>query len=216
MMARFDDCLAFTWRPENDGQPLHTTPGDRGGATAWGVTLGSYAAWRADHGIHSTTSADLGRATKPELSELIRSRYWLAVSADSLPLGVDLLVYDFGYGSGPGTSVRQLQALVGVVQDGQFGPVSLAAIDRMDREHLIRTLAARHAAYYESLADARLFGRGWANRNNARLALALQTLSTPAPAPTPDLVAQAAAPTPAAHLGVLASFAQEVRHALDV
>lgn len=215
-MARYDDCLAFTWRPENDGQPLHVTPGDRGGATAWGVTLGSYAAWRADHGVPVTTAADLGMATKAELSELIRARYWLAVSADSLPLSADLLTYDFGYGSGPGTSCRVLQAVVGVEQDGQLGPVSLAAIAHMDREHLIRALAARHAAYYGSLADARLFGHGWLNRNNARLQLALSTLSTPAPAPMPALVAQVPTPTPAAHPSVLADFAQEVRHALDV
>lgn len=74
-MARYEDCLAFTWLPKNDGQPIHTTPGDRGGATAWGVTLVSYAAWRADHGVRTTTVADLSRATKPELSELIRARY---------------------------------------------------------------------------------------------------------------------------------------------
>lgn len=215
-MTRFDDCLAFTWRPDCDGQPLHVTPGDRGGATAWGVTLQAYAAWRADHGLPVTTAADLGRATKPELSELIRSRYWLAVCADSLPVGIDLLTYDFGYGSGPSTSVRQLQALVGVAQDGQLGPVSLAAVNRMDREHLIRELAARHAAFYASLPDARLFGHGWLNRNNARLQLALSTLGIPAPALEPALVVQAPAPLPAAHLGVLATLAAEARHALDV
>lgn len=106
--------------------------------------------------------------------------------------------------------------MLGVAQDGQLGPVSLAAVAGMDREHLIRSLAARHAAFYSSLPDARLFGHGWLNRNAARLALALETLSTPAPAPTPALVAQGPAPTPAAHLGLFATLAQEARHALDV
>ena len=195
-MERFETCLAFTWLPQNDGQPLHVTPGDRGGATAWGVTLASYAAWRSDHGIHATTAADLGRATQAELSELIRSRYWLAVSADSLPVGADLLTYDFGYGSGPGTSCRVLQAVLGVVQDGQLGPVTLAAAARMDRTTLVRALAARHAAYYESLSDFRLFGHGWLNRNAARLALALAAKpAVPTQAPAPEMVVNLVADT---------------------
>ena len=205
-MSRFEDCLAFTWRPENDGQPLHTTPGDRGGATAWGVTLSSYASWRSDHGIRPTTESDLAAATKAELSDLIHSRYWMAVAADQLPPGVDLLVFDFGYVSGPGTSARLLQQVVGgLAIDGQLGPVTLAAVARIDRVDLIRRLGARHEAYYQSLADFHLFGRGWTARNAARLQLAL---ATPAAAPAPAPV------TVPAHVGLLASWAGEVRHAL--
>ena len=182
--ARFNACLAFTWRVDEDGQPLHVTAGDRGGATSWGVTLASWTAWREDHGQRTTTEADLAAATKPELAEMIRSRYWLAVSADSLPVGVDLLVYDFGYGSGPGTSVRKLQEVVGVDADGVLGPRSMAAVRAHDRVALIKALAARHEAYYQSLADFSLFGRGWTRRNGDRLALALSmpdpSLATPA------------------------------------
>lgn len=205
-MSRFETCLNFTWLPQNDGQPLHTTPGDRGGATAWGVTLESYAAWRSDHGIRPTTEADLAAATKDDLATLIQSRYWNAVQGDHLPVGADLLVYDFGYGSGPGTSAKLLQEVVGGLRiDGQLGPVTLAAVARVNRLDLIRRLSARHEAYYESLADFHLFGRGWTTRNSARLQLAL---ATPAAAPVP---APVAAP---AHVGMFASWADEVRHAL--
>ncbi len=205
-MSRFETCLAFTWLPQNDGQPLHTTPGDRGGATAWGVTLSSYASWRSDHGIRPTTESDLGAASKDELAGLIRSRYWNAVQADHLPLGVDLLCFDFGYVSGPGTSARLLQEVVGGLRiDGQLGPVTLAAVARADRMDLIRRLGAGHEAYYEGLTSERQFLNGWTTRNNARLALAL---ATPAAASAPAPV------TAPAHLGLLASWAQEVRHAV--
>ncbi len=205
-MSRFETCLDFTWLPQNDGQPLHVTPGDRGGATSWGVTLSSYASWRSDHGIHSTTEADLAAATKDELSDLIYSRYWMAVAADQLPPGVDLLCYDFGYTAGSATAAKLLQETIGgLAIDGRLGPVTLAATARVDRLDLIRKLGARHEAYYESLTDFAEFGRGWTNRNNARLQLAL---ATPAAAPTP---APVAAP---AHVGLFASFAEEVRHAV--
>ena len=178
---RFNAALAFTWRVDEDGQPLHVTPGDRGGATAWGVTLAAWASWREDHGDRTTTEADLAAATKPQLADMIRSRYWLAVSADSLPVGVDLLVYDFGYGSGTGTSVRVLQGVVGVDADGVLGPRSLAAIAAHDRIALIKALSTRHEAYYQGLSDFALFGRGWTRRNSDRTALAL-TMSEATPA----------------------------------
>ncbi len=173
--SRFQECLDFTWRPDCDGQPLHVTPGDHGGATSWGVTLASYASWRADHGEHSTTQADLAAATKTQLAELVRARYWMPVGGDGLPAGVDLLVYDFGYGSGTGTSSRILQAMVGVDQDGAVGPHTLAAVAAHDRMDLIRKLGLRHESYYQSLAQYGMFGRGWSNRNAARLAIALAT-----------------------------------------
>lgn len=205
-MSRFETCLQFTWLPQNDGQPLHVTAHDGGGATAWGVTLSSYAAWRADNGIRPTTEEDLAAASKDELAGLIQSRYWNAVQADHLPVGADLLVYDFGYTAGPGTSARLLQEVVGGLRvDGQLGPVTLAAVARVDRLDLVRRLGARHEAYYESLADFAEFGRGWTTRNSARLQLAL---ATPAATPTP-------APVPApAHLGLFASWSAEVRYAL--
>jgi len=205
-MTRFDACLAFTWSPDRDGQPLHVSPGDRGGATSWGVTLASYTSWRADHGHPTTTEVDLAAATKAELGALYRDRYWTPIQGDRLPVGVDLLAFDFGVTSGPGTSVKLLQETVGGLKvDGALGPKTLAAVARCDRLDLIRRLSARHESYYRSLADFSRFGNGWTNRNAARLAAALATPFAAAPAP---------APTPATHPGVFASLAGEVRHVL--
>ncbi len=174
--GRFEACLAFTWLPQFDGQPLHTTPHDAGGATAWGVTLATYAAWRAKHGEPSTTVEDLRAATKDQLAELIRAEYWNALQGDHLPAGVDLLVYDFGYGSGAGTSARKLQEVLGVTVDGQLGPHTLAAAQAFDREALIRKLNVEHETFYRGLRDFQYFGHGWTNRNDARLTAALATL----------------------------------------
>ena len=171
---RFAASLAFTWRLDNDGQPYHVTPGDRGGPTAWGVTFAAYAAWRRAHGKLATTDFDLLHAAKDDLAVLIRTNYWNAVQADHLPPGVDLLVYDFGFGSGPGTSARVLQRALGVGQDGVVGPATLAAAHAAGRSTLVPQLAAMHQSFYASLADYVLFGRGWSRRNSARLALALE------------------------------------------
>ncbi len=173
---RFRACLAFTWRPDFDGQGFHDTPNDRGGATSWGVTIGSYAAWRAEHGIRTTTPADLARATKDELAEIYCARYWTAVSADHLFPGLDLLVFDFGVGSGPIRSAKMLQAAVGVKDDGHIGPLTLAAVGRIvDRVALLDRLGGIHFGFYRAIPGPGgwvSFGRGWSRRNTERLALA--------------------------------------------
>lgn len=174
---RFGQCVAFTWRPENDGQPYHVTPGDHGGPTAWGVTLAAFAGWRSAHGSPRPAPADLKTAKKAELATLIRTSYWNATQADHLPRGVDLLVYEFGFGSGPLTSVGQLQRVLNnldanLTVDGGLGPRTLAAADRADRHTLMERLGAVHAAFYQSLGQP-LFLRGWLRRNADRLALAL-------------------------------------------
>ncbi|MBB3175451.1 lysozyme family protein [Endobacter medicaginis] len=185
-MTSFDTCLAFTWRPENDGQPMHTTAGDRGGATSWGVTIGTYTAWRRGHGRPVPTVADLQAAPKSELAQLYAEEFWNPISAARLPVGVDLMTFDFGVTSGVGTSARLLQETLQVTVDGRIGPGTLAAALSADRITLIRNLAARHEQYYRSLTDFPRFGRGWLRRNADRLtaALASQPADTTTPANT--------------------------------
>ncbi|MBB3175430.1 lysozyme family protein [Endobacter medicaginis] len=183
MPTRFDTCLQFTWRPENDGQQLHVTAGDRGGATSWGVTIGTYAAWRRGHGRSTPTVADLAAAPKSELAQLYAELFWNPISGARLPVGVDLVCFDFGVTSGVGRSAQLLQEILGVTVDGRVGPGTLQAALSADRITLIRSLAARHEQYYRSLSDFPRFGRGWLRRNADRLTAALA--SQPANTNTP-------------------------------
>ncbi len=212
----FPAALAFTWRDDEDGQPYHVTPDDAGGPTAWGVTLETYAGWRRAHGNPHTTAADLRAATQAGLSELIRAYFWMPVAADRLPPGIDLLVYDFGFGSGPGTSARLLQQALGMRADGWIGPETLAAVWGRDAATFAAGLAARHDAFYRSLGSYRLFGRGWSRRNADRLTLALEMIGGPAGVPH----AQTPPPPLQAGMGTrpvpVASAAQSVADALDI
>jgi len=65
--------------------------------------------------------------------------YWNAVKADSLPPGIDLIIFDHGVNAGPRRAVFEAQALV-------------------------RELTERRLDYYRSLRGWRDFGRGWARR----------------------------------------------------
>ena len=84
------------------------TLGDPGGATAWGITLANFTAWRRTHGIKVTTKNDLYSAKQSDLSPIYNAWFWNAVHGDSMPIGVDLLMFDFGVTAGPGTAHRRV------------------------------------------------------------------------------------------------------------
>ena len=56
------------------------------------------------------------------------SGYWDLINADALPSGLDVSGMDYAWNRGPGTSAHTLQRALGVTQDGQIGPQTLAAI----------------------------------------------------------------------------------------
>jgi lysozyme family protein len=162
----YQDWLAFAWKPQNDGQGDHTTPGDAGGETNRGVTDFLWEAWRRIHrGL-----PPLRNATQAQLSEILYAWIWLPSGGESLPPGPNFLAADFGMLSGPGTSVRIVQRCGGVEQDGVIGPKTLCAVAAIDPWTFCQMLHDAHAAYFDGLADHDKNG-GWYARNDAALAV---------------------------------------------
>jgi lysozyme family protein len=169
--GNFLPCLNnFTLRPDFDGQGPHKTPGDSGGWTAFGVIFQTWAAWQASHGRGHQTIAEFQLLTQADVAPIYRAWFWDAQHCDDWPLGVDLCVFDFGVGSGPGTSIKVLQSAVGVEADGVVGAVTRAAVAAVDPAMLIARLTHQDAEFYAHCAGAGLFLRGWDRRNDARCA----------------------------------------------
>lgn len=203
--ARFRAGLDFIWRPENDGQPLHTTHGDAGGATSWGVTFGRWIAWRQlhqDDGVGGTL-AEFGRLTRDDFEPFYRAVFWNVVRGDDLRSGIGLIVFDAAVLSGASRAARWLQRLADTTQDGVIGPATLAAARGLDPAKLIDDYAAIRSDFYRQIAYTRpenaRFLNGWLRRcRDAHVAAlaALVAVSAAAPAPPPEPV-PVPAPTPA-------------------
>ncbi len=162
-MSAFDDAMAFNWRPENDGQGFHDDPRDPGGATSWGVTFATWTAWQALH--RAPADLETFRALPATaFLPLYHTLFWTAVQGDSLPPGVSLSVFDAAVGSAPAHAARFLQAVVGTVQDGMIGPVTLAAARALVPAQVITCLCEEREAYYARLPTFRIYGRGWNRR----------------------------------------------------
>jgi lysozyme family protein len=183
MLANYASCVGFTLEPDNDGQPLHITAFDHGGATAWGITRTTLSRWLC----RPATTADLLALTKETAGEIYRSYYWDTIAGDVLSVGVDLMVFDAGVMSGNVRSAKILQDVLHVKDDGHIGPITLAAMTAMQSDILICELRAAQENYYRGLAQFTKFGRGWINRMHRRAVLAI-TMALSAPLPTTTLV----------------------------
>lgn len=188
--AGFERCLAFAWRPENDGQERHKTAGDNGGWTRRGVTYANFLAWRRSHMKPAPTLTDFDLAAARELEDLIYAWTWKPCGGDDLPVGVDLMVFEAAFGSGAANAVRILQrALKMPVVDGRFGPATRQAALAMPRAELVKAFRNERLAWLYHAADWPLFGDGWRRRLDRDQAEALAWITgAPAPVVSSDLV----------------------------
>ena len=163
----FDPCLAFVLAAEGG---YIDDPLDPGGATNLGITLKALTDWR-----HSAvTKQDVMSLSRDEAAAIYRAHYWNVVRGESLPAGVDLMVFDAAVNLGAGRSARMLQAIVGTTQDGSIGPATVAAIVAARPTDTIEALATKRSDYYHSLSTFDHFGAGWIKRVTNAKALALQ------------------------------------------
>jgi len=109
-------------------------PHDRGGATNFGITQATLAAWRND------PHADPKTLGEEEAKQILQSQYMLKPGFDKLPPTLQEQMVDFGVHSGPMVAIRHLQAILGVEVDGILGPKTLAAIPNHDMRWLCQEL----------------------------------------------------------------------------
>jgi lysozyme family protein len=157
MNDTFTAALDFVLRHEGG---YADNPRDPGGATNLGITRATLARWRG----RAVAKAEVRALSRAEAGRIYRALYWNAISADALPAGLDLALFDFAVNSGPVRAVCMLQRLLGVATDSVIGPKTLAAIARSDLPALIRALCARRTGFLQRLPVFSLFGRGWQRR----------------------------------------------------
>ncbi len=136
---------------------------DPGGRTNLGVTQRVWEEWTGK----PATEEDMRGLTVAMVSPLYKKRYWDAVRGDDLPSGVDLCVFDCAVNAGVGRASKFLQQAVGVLADGQIGPMTVAATTAKPAEEVIDAFCNLREAHYKSLSTFATFGKGWMNRLGA-------------------------------------------------
>ena len=131
-------------------------PNDPGGETNWGITVAV-----ARQSGYTGSMRDL---THVQAKAIYRVKYWEAVKADQLPPEARYATFDAAVNSGVGQAVRWLQRAAGVADDGKIGPVTLAAISKLDGQILKSRMLAQRLLFMTKLSTWPSFGKGWARR----------------------------------------------------
>lgn len=152
---RFED--AFDRLIGHEGGYVNN-PADPGGETNWGISKRSY------------PTVDIKNLSRWAAADIYRRDFWDQVHADALPDGVVFQLFDFAVNSGISTAIRYLQRAVGVADDGHWGPISQAALQKYSESDLIMLLLAERLDFMTRLSNWPDASRGWARRiaNNLR------------------------------------------------
>lgn len=135
-------------------------PRDRGGMTNLGITArvwASFSGWPATEQVMRGLTID-------NVRPVYLLQYWRPAHCADLQSGLDYCVFDCAVNSGPSRAVKLLQTALGVVADGLIGPQTLAAIQAVPAEGLIRDMCAERLNFLQALPTFADFGRGWSRR----------------------------------------------------
>lgn len=132
-------------------------PRDPGGETQWGISKRSY------------PTTDIKALTREQAKALYRRDFWLPVASYATDGALQFQMLDAAVNHGMGNAVRFLQRAIGVADDGHFGPVSRAAMARMDTKDVHLLFMAERFEFWARLARFDAFGRGWVLRGAENL-----------------------------------------------
>lgn len=107
---------------------------------------------------------DIKNLTIDDAKAIYRRDWWLKIGADDIDGAIVFQMWDFAVNAGMSTAKRALQRAVGVADDGQFGPRTIAAVKAMTITDVILRFNAQRLRYYTSLSTWATYGKGWTNR----------------------------------------------------
>ena len=130
-----------------------------------GITLGTLQLWRG----RPVSVEDVENLSEGEARAIYQSRYFTQPHLDKIhDPKVQALAFDSAINHGPQRVVRWIQKIVGVVDDGIFGPATEIAVNTCDSDRLFKRLLARRIVFYGEILkrdrSQAVFALGWLRR----------------------------------------------------
>jgi lysozyme family protein len=107
---------------------------------------------------------DIQNLTLAQAKEIYKRDFWDLLGG-KVHSAVKFQFFDATVNHGEGNAVRMLQRAVGTADDGHWGPLSQAALEKwQDENDLILGFIAFRVRFFTSLSTFVTYGRGWMNR----------------------------------------------------
>lgn len=117
------------------GAKVTNDPVDPGGVTKFGLSK------------RANPTLDILNLTYEQAKDVYIQKYYMGHNIHLLPEALQELVTDFGVHSGPQTSIRFLQKLLGQQQDGVIGSATVAAAKLASSEQILPALRRERAIF---------------------------------------------------------------------
>mgnify|MGYP001363856611 CR=1 FL=1 len=150
------------------------TIGSEGGYQADSRDRGNWTSGEVGKGVLKGTKFGVSAMTYPDLdikaltvadAKAIYLRdWWQPMKMERMPRGMPFQLFDAAFNHGIGRANQMLQRAAGVKDDGQLGPVSLAAVQAMDHNDLLLRFLSQRLRYMAAIRIWDVYSRGWANR----------------------------------------------------
>jgi lysozyme family protein len=141
-----------------DDGAYHNDPHDPGGETKYGIAKASH------------PDVDIANLTVDQAIDIYQKSYWNPLHCDLWPWPVALQVFDCAVNQGVGAAAKCLQAALEIKQDGNIGPVTIAAVEKSDAILLSEDIGTERVISYSADRGWGNYKKGWVKR-----ILAIQT-----------------------------------------
>lgn len=151
--------IAITKTLAREGGARYTEiPGDKGGATKFGISQAAYPA------------VDIKNLTETQAREIYKRDYWDLICGDSIASQmVANSIFDSAVNMGVRTTTKLAQLSVDAAADGVMGAGSIALINAMNAEYFLAIFCISKIARYVDICNKDKsqdkFLRGWLNRS---------------------------------------------------
>lgn len=171
-MANFSKFFPILMKHEG-GSKFTNIPGDKGGATKWGIILDTWIKCGADKDCDGDIDVnDLKLSTEQDAMEVSKKIYWDKIKGDCIySQSIAEFIFDWAYNSGVQTAAKKVQQLLGLQADGVIGDKTVKAINDANPKELFTKLKNRREEFYKAIVannpSQAKFLKGWLNRNNS-------------------------------------------------
>lgn len=142
---------AFEWIVEAEGGYTND-PNDSGGETNFGISKRAY------------PQLDIKSLTLAQAEKIYREDYWNRVNADLIPSPLNIMLFDGAVNHGVKASVRLLQRVLLMTEDGVLGEKTLAALKQRSITEVCANYMTQRAILYTKQENQAFYLKGWLNR----------------------------------------------------
>ena len=162
-MANFD--IAIDLVLKHEGSAYTETPGDRGGATRFGITIPTL----VDYDGKPHDKEDIRALTLRDAKNVYLKQFWTPMCLQQIhDQRLANIIMDQAVLNGKKPVTLRLQKIVGTAPDGAMGPNTTAACNSMNTNNVILAFLAAQTQFYTTLVVNNppqiKFLRGWQNR----------------------------------------------------